>query len=143
MSASGEFWNNVSKKAKSTNQNPVMVGEIVGLKPLKIEYQGVVISQMYGDTIFLNNLLLDENIELDVSSMDKTQNFSNSTAYQSPSFTAEITGTQKKFLTDLYQWIKASHNRYILTTGDLVAVQSLGNNTYIILNKVQEVALNE
>lgn len=140
MSASGEFWNNVRSVAKATNPNPVMVGEVVSLQPFIVNYQGVEIGISYGDTVFINNLLLDENINLDLASMDNAQNFTNSTAYQSPSFTAEVSGTQKQFLTALYNWIKAIHMRYILAVGDYVSVQGLGNNTYIILGKIQELA---
>lgn len=62
MSATGEFWNNVGAVAKATNPNPVMVGEVVSLVPFVVNYQGVEIGQTYGDTVFINNLLLDENI---------------------------------------------------------------------------------
>lgn len=115
MSATGEFWNNVKKQSKSTNPNPVMVGEIVGLKPLKVEYQGVVISSIYGDTIFINNLLLDDNIELDLLSMDSAQNFSNSTAYQLPSFIAEVSGTQRLMLRMLIDEIQYEYTNKELT----------------------------
>jgi len=138
MSASGQFWNDVRTVAKSTNPNPVMVGEVISLAPFVVNYQGVEIGTSYGDNVFINNLLLDENINLDLPSMDSAQNFSNSTAYQSPSFTAEVSGTQKQFLTDFYNWTKAVHDRFILHVGDYVAVQGLGNNTYIILGKMQE-----
>lgn len=142
MSTSGKFWNDVRSIAKATNPNPVMVGEVISLEPFIVNYQGVDIGTTYGDTIFVNNLLLDENINLDVSSMDNVQSFSNSTAYQSPSFTAEVSGTQKQFLTDFYNWMQVFHDRFILHQGDFVSVQGLGANTYIILGKIQEV-INE
>lgn len=138
MSASGKFWNDVREQAKATNPNPVMVGEVISLTPFIVNYQGVEIGTSYGDTVFISNLLLDENINFDLSSMDSAQNFSSSTAYQSPNFTAVVSGTQKQFLTDLYNWVKTVHKRYILAVGDSVAIQGLGNNTYIVLYKVQE-----
>ena len=58
-------------------------------------------------------------------------------ADNTPTGTVEISGTQKQFVTDLYNWIKAVHNRYIIHIGDYVAVQRLGNNTYLILEKLQ------
>lgn len=136
---SGQFWQDVKKVAKTTDSAPVMVGEVVTLKPFVILFQGVEIGDSYGDTIYANNLLLDENINLDIASMDSAQNFTNSTAYQSPSFTAEVSGTQKQFLTDFYNWTKAIHERFILHEGDNIAIQRLGNNTYLILEKVQKI----
>lgn len=141
MSNSGKFWNNVKNAAKASRKPPVQLGKILTLKPLSIHYQGLELSKENGDTIYINNLLLDENIELDLSSMDKPQNINPALwkADNSPTGTVEISGTQKRFLTDLYNWIKAVHNRYILHIGDLVVLQKLGNNSYLILEKVQKI----
>lgn len=135
----GQFWQEVRKIAKATNEAPVMVGQIITLIPFVISFQGVDIGASYGDTIYINPLLLDENINLDLSSMDSAQNFNNSTAYQSPNFTAEVSGTQKQFLADFYNWTKAFHDRFILHEGDYAAVQKLGNNTYLVLEKVNKI----
>lgn len=139
MSRDGEFWKTVRKQAKSVNPNPVQVGWIKSLEPLTIQYQGLELSTVNGDKIYINNLLLDENIELDLASMDEPQNINPALwkADNTPTGTVEISGTQKQFVTDLYNWIKAVHNRYIIHIGDYVAVQRLGNNTYLILEKLQ------
>ena len=139
MSRDGEFWKTVRKQAKSVNSNPVQVGWIKSLEPLTVQYQGLELSTVNGDTIYINNLLLDENIELDLASMDEAQNINPPLwkADNTPTGTVEISGTQKQFVTDLYNWIKAVHNRYIIHIGDYVAVQRLGNNTYLILEKLQ------
>lgn len=139
MSRDGEFWKTVRKQAKSVNPNPVQVGWIKSLEPLTVQYQGLELSTVNGDTIYINNLLLDENIELDLASMDEPQNINPALwkADNTPTGTVEISGTQKQFVTDLYNWIKAVHNRYIIHIGDYVAVQRLGNNTYLILEKLQ------
>lgn len=139
MSRDGEFWKTVRKQAKSVNPNPVQVGWIKSLEPLTVQYQGLELSTVNGDTIYINNLLLDENIELDLASMDEAQNINPPLwkADNTPTGTVEISGTQKQFVTDLYNWIKAVHNRYIIHIGDYVAVQRLGNNTYLILEKLQ------
>ena len=139
MSGQGNFWKDVDKRAKKTNPNPVSVGVVKTLKPFSINYNGLELSYANGDTIFVNHLMLDDNINLDVSSMNEAQSFSNSTAYQSPSFTAEVSGTQKQFVTDFYTWSKSVHDRFILHIGDYIAVQKLGNNTYIVLDKLQKV----
>ena len=139
MSGQGDFWRAVDARAKKTNPNPVSVGVVKSLKPFSINYNGLELSYANGDTIFVNHLMLDDNINLDVSSMNEAQSFSNSTAYQSPSFTAEVSGTQKQFVTDFYTWSKSVHDRFILHIGDYIAVQKLGNNTYIVLDKLQKV----
>jgi len=139
MSRDGEFWKTVRKQAKSVNQNPVQVGWVKSLEPLTIQYQGLELNNANGDTIYINNLLLDKNIELNLPSMDEAQNINPALwkANNTPTGTVEISGTQKQFVTDLYNWIKAVHNRFILQIGDYVAVQKLGKNTYLILEKLQ------
>ena len=139
MSGQGKFWKDVDKRAKNINSPAVSVGVVESLKPFSINYNGVILSYANGDTIFVNNLMLDDNINLDVSSMDDAQSFTSSTAYQSPSFTAKVSGTQKQFVTDFYTWSKSVHDRFILHIGDYIAVQKLGNNTYIVLDKLQKV----
>lgn len=146
MSGQGKFWQAVDKRAKKTNPAVASVGVVKTLKPISIFYNGIEISVANGDTIYLNNLILDDNINLDVASMDSAQNINglNPQAWigdntPNADFTAEVSGTQKQFITDFYNWMKSVHNRFILHIGDFVAVQKLGNNTYIILNKLQKV----
>lgn len=138
MSRDGEHWNTVRQIAKSY-KNPVQVGQVINLEPFTIQFQGIELSTVNGDTIYINNLLLDENIELDLASMDEAQNINPALwkADNTPTPTVEISGTQKQFVTDLYNWIKAVHNRFILHIGDYVALQKLGNNTYLVLEKLQ------
>lgn len=141
MSQMGKFWQAVEKKSKKVNSNPVQIGFIKSLEPFTIQYQGLELSAVNGDTIYVNNLLLDKNIDLDLASMDNPQNINPALwkADNTPTSTVEISGTQKQFLTDFYTWAKSIHNRYILHINDYVAVQKLGNNTYLILEKVQKI----
>ena len=141
MSQTGKFWQAVEKKSKKVNPNPVQVGYIKSLEPFTIQYQGLELSAINGDTIYVNHLLLDANIELDLASMDNPQNINPALwkADNTPTSTVEISGTQKQFLTDFYTWAKSIHNRYILHINDYVAVQKLGNNTYLVLEKVQKI----
>ena len=146
MSQQGKFWQEVDRRSKRVNNNPVTVGKVKTLAPFSIEYNGLILSVENGDTIFINNLMLDVNINLDVSSMDNPQDVKNVTpapwiGLNAPNsdYTAEISGTQKTFLTDFYNWTKAVHDRFILHIGDYIAVQKLGNNTYIVLDKLQKV----
>lgn len=141
MSQAGEFWKNVRDQARQVNSAPVMVGTITTLEPFSVKFQGIEIGAQYGDTIYINNLLLDENINLDAASMDSAQTINPALwqADNSPTSSVEISGTQKQFLTDFYNWTKSVHNRFILHIGDFVAVQRLANNTYLILEKVQKI----
>jgi hypothetical protein len=146
MSQTGKFWQAVDARSKKTQNAVTSVGVVTSLKPFGIKYNGIDISAENGDTIFINNLMLDDNINLDVSSMDSAQNIDNMSpqpwiGLNSPNgtYTAEISGTQKQFLTDFYNWTKSVHDRFILHIGDYIAVQKLGNNTYIVLDKLQKV----
>lgn len=141
MSTNGEFWKKVKQISKSVNTPPVQVGWIKSLEPFVVQYQGLELSKDNGDTIYINHLMLDANIELDLTSMDEAQNINPALwqADNSPTASVEISGTQKQFLTDLYSWIKSVHQRYILSVGDFVAIQRLGNNTYLILEKVNKI----
>ena len=40
---------------------------------------------------------------------------------------------------EIEAWLVSIHDRFILHIGDFVAVQKLGNNTYIVLEKLQKV----
>lgn len=147
MSQTGKFWQAVDTRSKKTQNAVTSVGVVTSLKPFGIKYNGIDISTENGDTIFVNNLMLDDNINLDLGSMDSPQNITGMNPQplisvapaSSADYTAKISGTQKQFLTDFYNWTKSVHNRFILHIGDYIAVQKLGNNTYIVLDKLQKV----
>lgn len=146
MSRLGKQLKALDERSKKLNPSPTSVGQVLTIKPFSVAYNGLTLSFANGDTIYINNLMLDDNIDLDVGSMDEAQNINDMSempwiAFQTPEkdYTAKISGTQKQFLTDFYNWTKAVHNRFIIHIGDFVAVQKLGNNTYIILDKLQKV----
>ena len=125
MSRDGEFWKTVRKQAKSVNPNPVQVGWIKSLEPLTVQYQGLELSTVNGDTLYINNLLLDAPIEFTLAEPITCSNGS-------------ITENHTNIINnELEAWIMAIHKRFILNIGDYVAVQRLGNNTYLILEKLQ------
>ena len=126
MSQMGDFWHDVDKRSKSNNQNPVEIGEITSLQPLTIGFQGLELSVSNGDKIYLNNLLLDEN---------KTFTTANPITCSD----GTITENHTDIINDITQWLTSIHQRFILSVGDNVAVQRLGNNTYIVLEKVQQI----
>lgn len=137
--SNGRFWQDVQKVSKSTNYAPVQVGQIASKEPLEISFNGLTLSKANGDKIYINSLILDDNINLNVSSMDTKQHIDPALLDSANKPTPEILiyGTQKTFLTDFYNFYKEFHKKYIIDIGDYVAVQKLGNNTYLVLEKVQ------
>lgn len=125
MSQAGKFWQQVDNRSKANNQSPVSVGEVLSVQPLSISYNGLTLSKANGDNIYVNNLLLDE---------QKTF----TTAQQITCSDGTITENHTDIINDITGWLSSIHKRYILDVGDYVAIQKLGNNTYIVLEKVQQ-----
>ena len=125
MSSEGKFWQQVDNRSKANNQSPVSVGEVLSVQPLSISYNGLTLSKANGDNIYVNNLLLDE---------QKTF----TTAQQITCSAGTITENHTAIINDITGWLSSIHKRYILDVGNYVAVQKLGNNTYIVLEKVQQ-----
>lgn len=127
MSQLGKFWKDVDTRAKRVNQNPVQIGYIKSLEPFSVQYQGLELSVANGDTLYVNNLLRDEAITFTAAEPITCTN-----------------GTIKENHTDIINeeieaWLMAVHNRFILHIGDYVAIQKLGNNTYLILGKLEKI----
>lgn len=127
MSQTGKFWQAVDKRSKKTQNAVTSVGVVTSLQPFGIKYNGIDISAENGDTIFVNNLLLDE-----VISFTKAQPITCSHGTITENHTNIINN-------EIESWLVSVHNRFILHIGDYVAVQKLGNNTYIVLEKLQKV----
>ena len=113
MSKAGKFWQQVQKQAKAQNPSMVALCEVKSISPFVFDYKGVEISLANGDNIYVDPLMLQANINLDLSSMNSAQNLSSMSPQpwignNSPNgdFTAEISGTQKQFLTDFYNFYK-------------------------------------
>lgn len=127
MSGQGKFWKAVEKKAIKNNPAMPSVGVIKSLSPFSIEYNGLELSAVYGDTIYINHLMLDE-----VISFTKAQKITCSHGTITENHTNLINN-------EIEAWLVSIHDRFILHIGDYVAVQKLGNNTYIVLEKLQKV----
>lgn len=125
MSQMGRFWQQVDKRSKATNQNATSIGQVVSLEPFSISYNGITVSKQYGDNVYVNNLLLDE---------QKTF----TTAQAITCSDGTITENHTDIINDITGWLSSIHERFILDVGDYVAIQKLGNNTYIVLEKVQK-----
>lgn len=125
MSQAGKFWQQVDKRSRENNQNPASIGEVISIEPLSVSYNGIIISKANGDNVYVNNLLLDE---------QKTFTTAQPITCSDGSITENHTG----IINDITKWLSSIHKRYILDVGDYVAIQKLGNNTYIVLEKVQQ-----
>lgn len=129
MSGQGKFWRAVDNRAKKTNPAVVSVGVIESLLPFSINYNGINLSVANGDTIYVNNLMLDENKLFTTAEAITAR-------YRSPN-DVTVTENHTDIINNITTWLTAIHKRYILDVGDLVAVQKLGNNTYLVLEKLQ------
>lgn len=119
------------------------VGIVRNLKPLTVRFKEIDFS-VADDTLYCNELLLDENINLDVDgAMAGTQTLKGvnpqpwiSLNTPNADFTTQIEGTIPDFIKQFYNYFKQWHNRFILHVGDLVAVQKIGENKILILSKL-------
>ena len=127
MSQTGKFWQAVDARSKKTQNAVTSVGVVTSLSPFGIKYNGIDISVENGDTIFVNNLMLD-----DVISFTEAQPITCSHGTITENHTDIINN-------EIESWLVSVHNRFILHIGDYIAVQKLGNNTYIVLDKLQKV----
>lgn len=147
----GEDWGDTLYKTigaqirqEMARQGYVNVGVVKSLHPLTVTYLKVDFSTA-DDTLYCNNLLLDENINLDVdAAMSGTQNITEMTPppvinlnpQTSSNYNAKISGTIPDFIKQFYNYFKAWHDRFILHVGDLVAVQKVGENKILIVSKI-------
>lgn len=127
MSQTGKFWQAVDTRSKKTQNAVTSVGVVTSLSPFGIKYNGIDISAENGDTIFVNNLMLD-----DVISFTEAQPITCSHGTITENHTNIINN-------EIESWLVSVHDRFILHIGDYIAVQKLGNNTYIVLDKLQKV----
>lgn len=127
MSQTGKFWQAVDTRSKKTQNAVTSVGVVTSLNPFGIKYNGIDISVENGDTIFVNNLMLD-----DVISFTEAQPITCSHGTITENHTDIINN-------EIESWLVSVHDRFILHIGDYIAVQKLGNNTYIVLEKLQKV----
>lgn len=140
----------VKNEVKRSQMPPVRMAVVTKLKPFTLVYNEVEFSADR-DYIYMNNLLLDENINLDVDgAMAGVQNLSEVTPplHNTPTstvaaFSAIIAGTIPDFIKSFYNWFKSWHNRYILHVGDMLAIQKIGENKIIVLCKLQRILNNE
>lgn len=127
MSQMGKFWKDVDARAKRVNQSPVQIAQVLSIKPFSVQFSGVELSVANGDTIYINNLLLDDPI-----SFTEAQPITCSNGSITENHTDIINA-------EIEAWLMAVHKRFILQIGDYVGIQKLGNNTYLILEKLEKI----
>ena len=136
----------IKKEVRNSQMPPVRMAVVTKLKPFSLMYNEVEFSADR-DFIYINNLLLDENVNLDVdAAMAGIQNIKGvnpqpwiSLNTPNADYTAKIEGTIPDFIKSFYNYFKEWHNRYILHVGDMVAIQKIGENKIIVLSKLQRV----
>lgn len=133
----GKFCRAVDIVSKANNPNPVSIGEVTGLNPLSISYNGITISKANGDNVYVNSFLADMTTGgKKPSAYDFTME---NKATQITCSNGTITENHTTIINDtIYPFLRAIQEYYIINIGDFVAVQMLGNNTYIVLEKVQK-----
>ncbi len=132
----GEILDTLSDYADKLNFRGIKICTVISTNPLIFEYNGVEIGTKYEDTVYIHPLLTSPLIELDVETLKEPQQFTNTTAYNSPNFTGVIEGTLPDFLVNFYEFYKNWQSVYILNPNDLIAVYELGNSCYLVLSKV-------
>lgn len=135
--------NSVENAIENKHINGFKLCSVKSIKPFVFTYNGVDLGEQFGDTVFVHPLMVGEKINLDEEDLYKTQDFQNSTAYKSPEFTASIKGTLPDFIKDFYLFYKNWQAVYLLNIGDLIAVYELGNNNYVVLQKVAKYSSKE
>lgn len=127
-----------------TIENMSSLAKIRGLKictvksvnPFIFIAEGVELGTTFGDTVYVHPLFLADLINFDENTLSEIQNFKSTTAYESPNFTGMIEGTIPEFIKNFYLFYKEKEKIYRLKAGDLIAMYELGENSYLILQKV-------
>ena len=135
--------NSVEDAVENKNLNGFKVCTVKAIKPLVLTYDGVDIGTTEGDTVFVHPLMVQEPINQEIEGLFNIQNFKNSTAYNSPQFQASIEGELPDFIKEFYLFYKNWQGIYLLNVGDMVAVYELGDNNYLVLQKVSQYIYDE
>ena len=132
----GEILDTFEEYIDRLNFRGVKICTVKSINPFVFTYNGIEIGTKLNDTVYIHPLLTSPLIELDTETIKQSQNFTNTTAYNSPNFTGIIEGSIPDFLKSFYEFFKNWQSIYILNPNDLIAVYELGNNQYLVLSKV-------
>lgn len=121
---------------QNNNFKGMKICSVKQINPLILQYENTDIGTSEGDVIYIHPLFNKENIGLDENVLLSLQNFTSSTAYNSPSFQAKLEGSIVDFISDFYEFYKNRNALYILAPNDYVAVWEMQDNTFLILQKV-------
>lgn len=126
----------VLTSSDNKNFKGLKICTVKSLNPFIFTYNGVDLGTQEGDTVYIHPLALAPLINEDENLLLEIQNFESSTAYNSPSFTAKITGTIPDFIKNFYLFYKNWCSIYALNVGDSIAVYELFDNSFLVLQKV-------
>lgn len=132
----GDIIQNIENSVESKNYKGLKICTVESIKPLVFSYNGVNIGVQFGDVVFVHPLMTGTLINQDEKTLSDTQNFENSTAYNSPNFQATVKGSIPDFIKEFYLFYKNWQSVYLLNIGDLIAVWELEDGGYLVLQKV-------
>lgn len=118
------------------NIKGLIICTVKTVNPLILTYQGVDIGTKEGDKIYIHPLFTLPVINQDENTLVESQNFTSSTAYNSPEFSAVVQGTIPDFIKEFYLFYKNWCSLFVLNAGDMVAVWELKANNYLVLQKI-------
>lgn len=139
----GEILDVFSSYANKLDFRGMKICTVKSTNPFIFAYNNIDIGTKLGDTVYIHPLLTSSLINLDKETIKEKQNFTNTTAYNSPNFIGVIDGTLPVFLIDFYEFYKNWQSIYIINPNDLLAVYELGNNCYLVLCKVAKDILKQ
>ncbi len=132
----GDILDVINNSFDLINFKGLKICEVKTVSPLVFTYDGVDIGSCFNDTVYIHPLMTYSLIELDENSLSSIQGFENSTAYNSPTFEASISGSIPDFIKNFYTFFKKWQSVYNLSEGDLIAVWELEDNGFLVLNKI-------
>ena len=132
----GSILKTVEATIANKNYMGLKICRVKSISPLVFTYNGVDLGTVQGDLVYIHPLMVSAPIDLDLEELLNSQDFINSTAYNSPQFQAVIKGSVPDFIKEFYKFYKNWQSIYLLKEGDLIAVYEIAERVYIVLQKV-------
>ncbi len=138
-----EILNTIKNDVNSNHYRGFKICTVKTVEPLIFTFEGNDIGTKEEDTVYIHPLFLPPLIELEENVLLELQTFNNSSAYNSPAFSAQIEGSIPNFIKEFYLFFKNWQQTYVLAPGDKVIVYELGDNKYFVIQKVVQDVLKE
>ncbi len=132
----GDIIDTIQSASETTKFRGIKICRVKSVNPRIFTYNDVDMGTTFGDIVYIHPLFLSEPIEYDENLLSQIQNFNQTTAYNSPNFQGVIEGSIPEFIKNFYLFYKAKESIYLIKEGDLLAIYELGENSYLVLQKV-------